>query len=66
MNIIFYIFLIAIGITSIVCGVIARKKINECKNKEEKKIVKSKWQLICSLLGLSAIIFAGILIFTMF
>ena len=66
MNIMFYIFLIAIGITSIFCGVIARKKINECKNKEEKKIVKSKWQLICGLLGLSAIIFAGILIFTMF
>ena len=61
-----YIILIAIGIAGIVCGVIARKKIAECKTEEEKKSVKAKWQLICGLLGLACIIFAGILIFTMF
>lgn len=66
MNIVLYIFLIAFAIASIVCGVIARKKIDECKSQEEKKIVKAKWQLICGLLGLACIIFAGILIFTMF
>lgn len=61
-----YIILIAIGIAGIVCGVIARKKIAECKTEEEKKSVKAKWQLICGLIGGSAIIVVAILIFTMF
>lgn len=61
-----YIILIAIGIAGIVCGVIARKKIAECKTEEEKKSVKAKWQLICGLIGASAIIVVCVLIFTMF
>lgn len=64
--IIFYIILIAIGIAGIVVGIYARKKIAECKTEEEKKSVKAKWQLICGLIGGSAIIVAGVLIFTMF
>ncbi len=66
MNIVLYLFLIAIGIASIICGIIARNKINECQSKEEKGLVKAKWQLICGLLGLACMIFAGILIFTIF
>lgn len=64
--IIFYIILIAIGIAGIVAGIYARKKIAECETEEEKKSVKAKWQLICGLIGGSAIIVAGVLIFTMF
>ena len=61
-----YIILIAIGIAGIVAGIYARKKIAECKTEEEKKSVKAKWQLICGLIGGSAIIVVAILIFTMF
>lgn len=61
-----YIILIAIGIAGIVVGIYARKKIAECDTEEEKKSVKTKWQLICGLIGASAIIVAGVLIFTMF
>ena len=61
-----YIILIAIGIAGIVVGIYARKKIAECETEEEKKSVKVKWQLICGLIGASAIIVAGVLIFTMF
>ena len=61
-----YIILIAIGIAGIVAGIYARKKIAECETEEEKKSVKAKWQLICGLIGGSAIIVAAILIFTMF
>lgn len=61
-----YIILIVIGIAGIVAGIYARKKIDECETEAEKKSVKAKWQLICGLLGLACIIFAGILIFTMF
>ena len=61
-----YIILIAIGIAGIIVGMYARKKIAECKTEEEKKSVKTKWQLICGLIGASAIIVAGVLIFTMF
>lgn len=64
--IIFYIILIAIGIAGIVVGIYARKKIAECETEEEKKSVKAKWQLICGLIGGSAIIVVAILIFTMF
>ena len=64
--IIFYIILIAIGIAGIVAGIYARKKIAECGTEEDKKSVKAKWQLICGLIGASAIIVAGVLIFTMF
>ena len=64
--IIFYIILIAIGIAGIVAGIYARKKIAECETEEEKKSVKAKWQLICGFIGASAIIVAGVLIFTMF
>lgn len=66
MSVVLYVFLIAFVIASIICGVVSRNKINECKNEEEKRTVKAKWQLICGLLGLACIIFAGILIFTMF
>ena len=61
-----YIILIAIGIAGIVAGIYARKKIAECETEEEKKSVKAKWQLICGLIGGSAIIVVAILIFTMF
>ena len=61
-----YIILIAIGIAGIVAGIYARKKIAECETEEEKKSVKAKWQFICGLIGASAIIVAGVLIFTMF
>lgn len=61
-----YIILIAIGIAGIVAGIYARKKITECETEEDKKSVKAKWQLICGLIGASAIIVAGVLIFTMF
>ena len=61
-----YIILIAIGIVGIVIGIYARKKIAECETEAEKKSVKAKWQLICGLIGASAIIVAGVLIFTMF
>lgn len=64
--IIFYIILIVIGIAGIVAGIYARKKIAECETEEEKKSVKAKWQLICGLIGGSAIIVVAILIFTMF
>ena len=64
--IIFYIILIAIGIAGIIVGIYARKKIAECETEEEKKSVKAKWQLICGLIGGSAIIVVAILIFTMF
>ena len=64
--IIFYIILIVIGIAGIIVGIYARKKIAECETEEEKKSVKAKWQLICGLIGASAIIVAGVLIFTMF
>lgn len=62
----FYIILIAIGIAGIVAGIYARKKIAECETEEEKKLVKAKWQLICGLIGGSAIIVVAILIFTIF
>lgn len=61
-----YIFIIIIAIASITCSIVARKKIGECSTEEEKKSVKARWQLICSLLGVSCILVAGILIFTMF
>ena len=61
-----YIILIAIGIAGIVAGIYARKKIAECETEEEKKSVKAKWQLICGLIGGSAIIVVAILIFTIF
>ena len=61
-----YILLIAIGIAGIVAGIYARKKIAECETEEEKKSVKAKWQLICGLIGGSAIIVVAILIFTIF
>lgn len=61
-----YIILIAIGIVGIIVGIYARKKIAECETEEEKKSVKAKWQLICGLIGGSAIIVVAILIFTMF
>lgn len=61
-----YIFISLIAIASIVCGVIARKKIKECSSEQEKQSVKAKWQLICGLLGGACILVAGILIFTMF
>ena len=64
--IIFYIILIAIGIAGITVGIYARKKIAECETEEEKKLVKAKWQLICSLIGASVIVVVAILIFTMF
>ena len=64
--IVFYIILIAIGIAGIIVGIYARKKIAECETEEEKKSVKAKWQLICGLIGGSAIIVVAILIFTMF
>lgn len=61
-----YIILIAIGIAGIIVGMYARKKIAECETEEEKKSVKAKWQLICGLIGGSAIIVVAILIFTIF
>lgn len=61
-----YIILIAIGIAGIVAGIYARKKIAECETEEEKKSVKAKWQLICGLIGVSAIIVVAILIFIIF
>ena len=61
-----YVFLIAIAILTMVFGCIARKKIAECKTEEEKKIVRTKWQIICGLMGVACIILAGIIIFTMF
>lgn len=64
--IVFYIILIAIGIAGIVTGIYARKKIAECETEEEKKSVKAKWQLICGLIGGSAIIVVAILIFIIF
>ena len=53
-----YVFLIAIAILTMVFGCIARKKIAECKTEEEKKIVRTKWQIICGLMGVACIILA--------
>lgn len=61
-----YVILILFAVITMVFGLIARKKIAECKTEEEKKIVKAKWQLICGLMGVACIILAGIIIFTMF
>lgn len=61
-----YVVLILFAGITMVFSYIARKKIAECETEEQKKNVKAKWQLICSLMGLACIIVAGILIFTMF
>ena len=61
-----YVFLIAIAVLTMGFGLIARKKIEECDTEEEKKIVRTKWQIICGLMGVACIILAGIIIFTMF
>ena len=61
-----YAFIIIIAIVSIACSVVARKQINKCSTEKEQQSVKAKWQLICGLLGVSCILIAGILIFTMF
>lgn len=66
MEIAMYILMIGIAIAGIICGIIARKQIAKCEDEKEKKLVKERWQLICGLLGGACIIFAGILIFTMF
>lgn len=61
-----YVVLILFAVITMVFALIARNKISECKTEEQKKTVKAKWQLICSLMGVACIIVAGILIFTMF
>lgn len=61
-----YVVLILFAVITMVFGLIARKKIEECDAEEQKKTVKAKWQLICGLMGVACIIVAGILIFTMF
>ena len=61
-----YVVLILFAVITMVFALIARNKIAECKTEEQKKTVKAKWQLICSLMGGACIIVAGILIFTMF
>ena len=61
-----YVVLILFAVITMVFGLIARNKINKCENEKEKNFVKSKWQLICSLMGIACIIIAGIIIFTMF
>ena len=61
-----YEVLILFAVITMGFGLIARKKIAECKTEEQKKTVKAKWQLICGLMGIACIIVAGILIFTMF
>ena len=61
-----YVILILFAVTTMVFSYIARKKIEECDTEEEKKIVKTKWQIICGLMGVACIILAGIIIFTMF
>lgn len=63
---ILYIILILLAVITMVLGIVARNKIEECKTENEKKVVKAKWQLICGLMGITCIIVAGILIFTMF
>ena len=64
--VVLYIFLIIFAIATIVASVYARKKIAECKIDDERKLVKARWQLICGLLGVACIIFAAVIIFTMF
>lgn len=61
-----YIFLIVFAVLSIVISLYGRSKIQECEDEEERKYVKAKLQLISGLLGVTCIIVAGILIFTMF
>lgn len=61
-----YVILILFAVITMGFGLIARNKIAECETEEQKKTVKSKWQLICGLMGVACIIVAGILIFTMF
>ena len=61
-----YVVLILFAVLTMVFGLIARNKIAGCETEEQKKTVKAKWQLICGLMGIACIIFAGILIFTMF
>lgn len=61
-----YIFLIMFAVASMIIGYYGRKKINECKSEQEKKVIKAKWQLISGLLGFACIIVVAVLIFTMF
>ena len=61
-----YIILILIAIIGIVAGIYARKKITECNNEQERKLIKAKWQLICGLIGLACIIISSVLIFIVF
>lgn len=55
--IILIIFTLVAIIISITLGIVAINSINNCKNEEEKKVVKAKWQLICGLVGGSIILF---------
>lgn len=61
-----YLLMVLIAVVSIILSVIVRKKIAAIENEQERKLVKARWQLIFGLLGMSAIIVAGILVFTMF
>lgn len=54
--IILVIFTLVAIIISIILGIVAMNNINNCKNEEEKKVVKAKWQLICGLVGGSIIL----------
>lgn len=61
-----YIFLIIFAIISIFVAFYGRKKINECENEDERKLVKARWQLISGLFGMACMIAVAVLIFTMF
>lgn len=61
-----YVFAGVLIIVALILGVIAHKKISECKTEEERRIVKAKWKLICALFGVAACIMLIVLIFTTF
>lgn len=58
-----YVFAGILIAVALVFGIIARKKIDECKTEEEKRAVKAKWQLICGFLGAACIIILVVIIY---
>lgn len=65
MRTIIYMLFMIIILLAIIISIIARKKIRECENEEERRIVKSKWQFICAIFGGAAVLMAGVLCFAL-
>lgn len=59
MRTIIYILFMIIILLAIIVSIIARKKIRECENEEERRMVKAKWQFICANFGGAAVLMAG-------